>query len=427
MEKGSSNINFDRILYGVTLSTLLILVAWYYKVVICFEFAYNDDLRTLSQVQRLSIGEIFKSTIIDSWYYRPLIQLFIKGSQELFSESAYPIRVCQVVLHLSTLVLFVQICKVQKLNRIAINLGLLSLCFAPFTYFGIAKYAIEIGTYFIGFLFVLSVLMIVKEKLEPISASLIAILALLTREQGLLIALTCFLYFSFSKKVIGTITMGLLVFSYLIFRIVAFGQLGGEGVLGSSGWFFEFLTVSQLEEKIGDNMILFFVYNIVSHLISLVSYVPVKGQILMPDIRMGWLIGTQLLTSAAIVYGFCRYRKINNFSNMKNINILLVVMISNAVIAYSYCRYRMLFVAGISLSYLLSYGVNAILFHSRNKKILYIVPFLLCLLWSGSAILQLQKLTIKSDRLKHHYRVETIAIAGVDQKIYNNIRDRLID
>ena len=425
--KNGSNVNLDRIIYGVTLSTLLILVAWYYKIVIGFEFAYNDDLLTLTQVQSLSIGQIFKSTIIDSWYYRPVIQLFVKGSLAMFSTSVYPIRLFQIALHLSTLVLFYHICKVQKLNRIAINLGLLSLCFSSFTYFGISKYAIEIGTYLLGFLFVLSVLMIVKEKLDVIPASLITILALLTREQGLLIALTCCLYFSFSKKIVGAITMVLLVCSYLLFKIFVFGQIGGEGFIGSSGWFFDFLTVSQLEERIGDNMLPFFVYNIVSHLISLVFYVPVKGQIVMPDIRLGWFICTQLFTSAIIVYGFCRYIKITNSSNKKNVTIILIVTIINAVIAYSYCRYRMLFIAGIILSFLLSYGADSFLIHFKNKKILYIVPLLLCLLWSGTATIQLQKLTIKSDRIKQHYKVETKALPGVDQKLYNGVRDRLMD
>lgn len=411
---------------GVISCVFSLLILYFYYLVLGLEYTFNDDLLTLSQVQGLTIKEIFTSTIIDSNYYRPIIQLAIKGSYEVFGVDVYPIRISQIVLHIATLVVFCQIGRTQGFDKVAVLLGGMVICFSPFTYFGIAKYAIEIGTYFVGFLFVLALLMIVTDKLGVLSASIIVVFALLTREQGLLIAFTSFLYFLLSRKVTGVIAMVFLVGMYLAFRVLLFGQIGSEGLVGSTGWFTEFLTVSQLEEKFGDTYVLLYLYNIVSHLVSLVFYLPVKGQFLLPDKNMSLFVCTHLMTSVVAIYGVVRC-KLHVGSFARGISTLLLLLVGcNAIIAYSYCRHRMLFIAGIILGYLFTVGMNAIIMNEDSRRKVCAISMIACFLWGGVALLQLGKLSLKSSKLKQHYRVEAKSIPGVESEIYNKVRKQLM-
>jgi hypothetical protein len=405
--------------------SVIVSVGWYYQTVLGGVFNYHDDLLTITQVKSLDIWSVFNSTIIDSSYYRPVIQVIIKGADVLFDSSAVPIRLFQIVLHVFTLFLFFRLCQALNFKIQAIWIAMLLLCFSPFTYIGIAKYGIEVGTYMLGVFFLMAMLMIVKEKVTYWLVLLITLLALLTREQGLLIAFTFFLYFSFEKKFLKSFSLVLLVFGYLYLRMLIVGQVGTTGFSGSTGWFTDFLSVDELNDRFESNYHFVYLYNMAAHFVSLFIYLPVKGQFVVADSRTLLFVITSVVTTWVILMALFSRQKYQSTMKKQHILLLILVLLANILIAYSYVRYRMLFISGLSMSVLMAYGVHVLLIRSEVKKVMIIPVFSVLVLWIGVAIIQNAVLERKLDHALSYYKEHSLAPSGVNQQLYNDIREQL--
>ena len=397
----------------------------FYLVLLFGEWHYFDDLLTIDQIRDLSYKDIFSSTLIGTYYYRPIILALTKLAYTCFGESAIMLRFGQVVLHLSSVIIFAKICRSLKLHNFALMTGVLCLAFSSHTFLRISYYSIGIGTYVVSFLFLLALLLVVTNRVSIPAAITISLLGILTREQALVIPFVFFLYYLLDRKYLPSLYMVVLVAVYMAFRMFVMGQSSPPLYHCSSGWFTSFYEIPVLEEKFGTTPYLFYLYNVITHIIGLFIYLPWKGQFIIPDQQTWILILVYLMTGCVVAAAVWKgnYTKIQIRHTL--ILILGAVIITNALIAYNYSRHRMMFLGGISFSVLFAIGLGYIKVNYRGllSQLLLIAVFSG---WCGFGYYSIKFITTKLYKIDRYYLSSSVPKPGVEQHTHDMMRNKLL-
>ncbi len=386
----------------ILLLGILYLLGGFIMVMLQIKFDVQHDLGILKQTQEQTFLSMFTSTIHISYYYRPIISFLMKLMFVLFGFSAPLFRILHTILLLIVIVSFMYICRKFEVTFIPLLIGILYIISSPFIYNNIIfEFTMELGTFLVAAIYMLTLVFILHEPAHKIANFLmfgsLSLIAMFTREQGLIIPFVFMFYFALKKKYTQVTFTLLLLIGYIVFRLTFLGlNIYNSPFIAPTGFFTQFYSVWDLEQAFGKYPGVLYGYNILSNFLSLFTHQPVKGVFgisYQPIKETFGLLDRNIIRYFPIFSLSSIFIFIYLFQEKEKPQIvwsLLVATYLNILLGYNYSYERILFIAGFSYAVLLSLALQFFLekyqfMKTRNIMINMLGGFFLVLwLWLGA-------------------------------------------
>lgn len=310
-----------------------------------------DDLVLLSVVKNSSNPLSFFASDwgFGNYGYRPLHSLSLWLSYRIFGVSSGPAQLINIVLHiLVILLLYSLLVKLLSPKRWVVALALASAGM-------ISLYTVSPPTWIsdrptlmvtIFLLILLNYFSYIKEDEQPKAwvMGVLSMLAVMSKESGLIIPLVGLYYVVFESKsnksrVQNVIVLGLIIILYGVLRFVLFGA--NAATYTESGYLFGLNYYENLGVLAGSSSILAYMDNVIKNILAI--FLPIfdgQGKISLIGTKLNSLI---LVVSTAGLFILTLGKKLTRFQRISLVTILL-----NAVIHMQLFRYRTLYIPALA-------------------------------------------------------------------------------
>ena len=324
-----------------------------------------DALEEMLAAQRsTSVSDTFWSAAYNAAYLRPLRIVQIKVIFDAAQGHYWlAFRGAHALTMVACLLLFTRALRVRTVADLCAAAFALTVVVGLHTFRSTVQEAFPINHFLEIAVMALVVLNLAQARPRLIVdaiALVTFVVASLTLESGLLVwvvAVTAWLLGMRGISTRGVVAMTVLLAGYFVLR---FGVLavGTPGLIErSSGYLFNVLEPSELERQFGDRLFVFYAYNIVSSVLSVLASEPQSGVFVTVGAWMNdrltaglaltflsSLITTGLIAVAAMMV-LRRYR--SSDASDRLILLFAVVLAANATLSYAYTKDDIMSVSGI--------------------------------------------------------------------------------
>jgi hypothetical protein len=364
----------------------LILAVLFLQAMLTQPFEPNDDLIWFTKLRSQSFLDLPLSPawILESPFYRPAAEIFLKALYSLFGMDLTAYRLAQFGCFV--LLIGFSLVVVRRLNLGWEN-ALLVTVFAmgsPFI-FGSVIWISELPHVIVLICFAASLAVILSGRSNSAKLYLCGVafsVAVLSKENGLALALFYF-YFVRSAPVKATVLFGGIVAAYFALRLAVLGpSMGAAGVNDSVGYFFEYLSSDQRQHLFAGNSIYWlYAYDILAQIAALFFRATQWGLIF--D-KLQYVIILQSISTALIVAGLTALIK-RRHGNSVFIFIVAGTVLGGTLFSYSYARDRHLALPALAYVFLLIISIGEIGHLLRSRALATGVLFCVWLGWSAQA------------------------------------------
>lgn len=347
---------------------------------------HPDDVKIIADSAHSTYADLWTSPFLDR-FYRPVVVTLVRISLDVFGDVAIPMRVLQGALIAAIIATLVNTLRVGVAGRYTAALYALA---SPLTFVSISLFAVGVGDLIVGLMFVLAVRTCLGELDRAAAIRLVAysILALVSKESGVLVAAYCAYETARRKHWLGAGAICAAVLAYLYFRTTFVARSSFEF---STGYYFETYSPAQLDQTFGGSPARLYAYNVVANLINALTNFPERGQLRLLA-HGALLIPAAVLTTALIA----RYLTVQQ--KWRALAPFVVLVLLNALIGYAYVRSRIMFVGAFSLAILLAFTVDDLV--SRAQRVLGITgrawTVILVILWIAVLVHSLARLRLQA-------------------------------
>lgn len=341
-----------------------------------------DDLVLLSHVKNIGnpVNFFIQDWGFGNYGYRPLHSLSLWLGYRIFGVSSGPNQLVNIILHIGVVLMLYSLLSRLQNNR------LLAFSFSALTQvslytFSSPTWISDRPTLFVA-IFLLTALnyfTYLNEEDRPniLLLAVLSILALMSKESGLIIPLICLIIltfkYRFSKRSFRAIAvLVIIVTTYGILRFVLFGS--SAGTYDESGYLFGFRYYENSASLTGIEIFVAMGENIIKNIIAV--FLPLfdgQGKLSL----IGTWTNSSILVSTTIFLAAAAFSK--KFSFFQKIG--LAVIILNALIHFQIFRYRTLYLAQIGLSIFLA--ASPFFTDTRkSRKLLVTAATAILILWN---------------------------------------------
>ncbi len=385
--------------------------------------ANSDDLILLSSVANTSspakyfIGDWGRGEI----RYRPLHSLTLWLAYKIFGVSAGFNQLFNLILH------FVIICLLFRLIRsvksdITLNFLIVSLSLVSLYTLSPATWVSDRPTLFVALFFLLLLNHLYKNG-HPNQGRIsyiyvLSILALLSKESGLIVPLFVF-YYSFHMKQYAKYRTKVIIHSiviiavYFTFRFAIFGSQVSSNI--ESGYIFGIIRYNNLSTLPVHIQYYAHLENVIKNLIT--PFVPIfngRGGILMSVSSLFEKSLLSVLTMLLVV--LTAHKKLSTFQK-----VALVIIIINSVLHYPIFRYRTHYISQLAICMFIA--SSPLLKNSINRKIIVKVIAVVLLLFS---ILGVNR-SLNSSILSRYEMLNKYNLTPIVQRYSASIDNRIVE
>lgn len=349
---------------------------------------HPDDVKIIADSAHSTYADLWTSPFLDR-FYRPVVVTLVRISLDVFGDVAIPMRVLQGALIVAIIATLVTTLR-ERVGVAGRYMAALYTLASPLTFVSISLFAVGVGDLIVGLMFVLAVRACLGELDRAATIRLVAysILALVSKESGVLVAAYCAYETAKRKHWIGAGAICAAVLAYLYFRTTFVARSSFEF---STGYFFETYSPVQLDQTFGESPARLYAYNVVANLINALTNFPERGQLRFLG-HGALLIPAAMLTTALIARYLTVQRK------WRALAPFVVLVLLNAVIGYAYVRSRIMFVGAFSIAILLAFTVDDLV--SRSQRVLGITgrawTVILVILWIAVLVHSLARLRLQA-------------------------------
>jgi hypothetical protein len=385
----------------------------------------SDSLGNLLQVQRQTVGEVFVSQFSNGSYVRPLLWTQIK----LAFESAHGRETLVFKgIHVSQLLLLallaLQLMRVRSRPECVAAVLAALVLFGLHTFDGLVREAFPINSFLTVTLAVLAVL--VLADWEPAwwrDAAAVGIFAatILTLESGVLVALALVAARVAGLRGVsrwGTSAVVLALAAYLLIRFAVL-DAGTPGLSErASGFGFRVLEPGELMARFGSNPLPFYLYNVVSSLVTVLLAEPRSGVwyaaqgVAAGDVWPPWLLINVAASVVTTCFVLCaapiavaRWRAATAGRHERLLLIAVVMLAGNAAVSFGYTKDVIVSAGGVCFA-LAVYAATAILL-TASRPPAHVVRAAVALalaLWTVRAAALPLRLEMQAGRVREEWR-----------------------
>lgn len=336
----------------IVLSIAIALIGYaFYNPALRFVPVDYDDLVLLSSAKNTinPLKFFFSDWGFGNFGYRPLHSITLWIGYKLFGVSSGPNQLINILLHIAVMVLLFLLLKRLSGNAVvaflSTTLVLISLyTFSPATWIS-DRPTLFVALFLVGALYYIFV--VCKDRApNPWILISISLLALMSKESGLIIPLTsaCILFLNpqiKSRKYNLVIYLGILILAYIAFRFVIFS--GSAGKYEESGYLFGTRYYESSANLSGGEIYLSKVENFLKNFIAV--FLPLfdgQGKIS----KIGTMSNSLVLVASTVIITFISINRKLTFHQKIGIFIIAV----NALIHYHVFRYRTLYLGQIGFA-----------------------------------------------------------------------------
>jgi hypothetical protein len=324
-----------------------------------------DALEEMLAAQRsASIVDTFWSAAYNAAYLRPLRIVQIKVIFDAAQGHYWlAFRGAHALTMVACLLLFTRALRVQTIADLCAAAFALTVVVGLHTFRSTVQEAFPIN-HFLEIAVMALVMLNLSQARPRLTVDLIAlvtfVVAALTLESGLLVwvvAVAAWLLGMRGISTLGVVTMTVLLAGYFVLR---FGVLsvGTPGLIErSSAYLFQVLEPAELEQRFGDRLVVFYAYNVVSSVLSVLASEPQSGLFVTTSAWMNdrltsglvltfvsSMVTTALIAVAAVLV-IRRYRASDASDRL--LLLFVAVLAANAVLSYAYTKDDIMSVSGI--------------------------------------------------------------------------------
>ena len=369
------------------------------------DFDTAEDIFLLISVSKYSISELFLKShiygIYEGYNYRPIIAILTK----LLYPSVSPpdpiyYRIIQIILICTSIFGMIKIVDLEKKNPL-IFLIFISIYFSIPSLTSAITWWTDIGSLinincFIFFL--ISIKYKYNDILKTIIILTLFLIAILSKELGIIIGLTSLIYFLNKKKYISSVLVILLMLVYFLLRAHVIGGLLFEDTFYEKIYIFSKLySVEELNSNFGNFPYLIYCYNI---FVSFLTILGISSELFIKLnlIKLGHTL-IYFITSLIIIIWYIKNKSLKFNLN----NILLLVIFINCIITFKYSTPRALPIASISYILLLILSIDDFLSNKELHKKLF-VPFItITFIWVSFSLENIGIRKRQISLLRHQY------------------------
>jgi hypothetical protein len=345
-----------------------------------------DDLVLLSSAKNVSnpLAFFIQDWGFGNYGYRPLHSISLWLGYRIFGVSTGPNQAINLALHiLVILMLYALVIRLQPnrlLGFLFTLLGLVSLyTVSP------ATWVSDRPTLFVAFFLLVSLNYLVRleknDKPNPLLLAGISILALMSKESGLIVSLVTIavIYFQFEKSSQNKRTMAGMLFillAYMLFRFLIFGSRAGT--YDESGYLFGLRYYQSSSVLTGTEAIIAKIENVIKN--SLAIFLPLfdgQGKLSM----IGTLSNSVILIVTTLILSILAFsRKLTLFQKIG-----LIIILLNAIIHFQVFRYRTLYLGQVG--FVIFLAASPLFSESRSvRSAVAAMAAALLLFWSMNII-----------------------------------------
>ena len=343
--------------------TLAAVVCLALTVVVAFEVCripvqVSDSVGNLLQVQRQPLGDVFVSQFSNGAYVRPLlwtgIKLAYEAAQGRETVIFKAIHVAQLLL---LALLALRLMPVRSRPELAAALLGTLVLFGLHTFDGLVREAFPINTFLSIVLYVFAVVVLADGEpavWRDLTAAAIVVVALLTIESGLLVAVAAVAarlagMRGVSSKAVAAVAVT--VAAYLFLRAAVL-QIGGPALSErASGFGFRVLEPAELVARFGSNPLPFHAYNVVASLATVLFAEPRGGVwyaaqgIAAGNVWPSWLavnVAASLIATGLLLWALpaavARWRAGSAGHHERLLLVAVTVLLANAAVSFAYTK-----------------------------------------------------------------------------------------
>ncbi len=337
-----------------------------------------DDLDIIGYSVQHTYSEIWRSPTVGSPYqYRPLIAVLAKFIYSVFAWDSLGTRLVQTFCMGSGLFLMYKSMRKIKVHPFPIVLALASFLGSPFSKAAFLSWAECLHVFYVSVL----VYLFLHTDTRGQKALLIGItiLALLSKEIGLVIAAVTCIYFWAQKAYRYSGITAVIVCVYFLIRLYVLGSLtsASDSDFGT-GFFTKVLSKSDVALYFsGGKIYALYSYNVLCNIFTIFFNQPSHGQFSLNPFPL-------LKIVRFFLYSFSSYFIFRHSftSKYRPLSVyLMLFIIFNGMIVYVYCRSRLLPYSGVAYTMLLAIGIHQDLCEKKRQKYMSTAIVLLCAGW----------------------------------------------
>ncbi|WFU43684.1 hypothetical protein QA640_15335 [Bradyrhizobium sp. CB82] len=363
----------------------VLLAGLLFYVMLKQPFEPNDDLIWFTKLRKQSFWELPLSPawILQSPFYRPVAEIFLKSLYLLFGMELAPYRWVQFAAFL--LLMWLGFVVVRQL-RLPWESSLLLVTFtlgSPFLP-GSLIWISELPHVIILICFAAALTTILSEQsinTKLVLCALAFAVAVLSKENGLALAIF-YLYFLRTAPIRAALVFGGITAGYLLLRALVLGpSIGAGGVNESVGYFFDYLTHEQRMSLFpGHAVYRLYVYNVTAQLAALLFRATQWG-IIISHVTYHML----LHTASTVLIAIGLAMRIKRRDVPVWLVILVLTILGGTLFSYSYARDRHLALPAFAYGILLVVSCCELGQSMRSRLATTSIIFWLWLTWSYEA------------------------------------------
>jgi hypothetical protein len=343
--------------------TLAAIVCLTFTALVAFEVCripvqVSDSVGNLLQVQRQPLGDLFLSQFSNGAYVRPLLWSGIKLAYEAAQgHETLIFKAIHVVQLLLLALLALRLMPVRSRVELAAAVLATLVLFGLHTFDGLVREAFPINSFLTIVLCVFAMLVLADGEpagWRDVTAAVIVVVALLTIESGLLVAVSAMAarlagMRGVSSKavaaVVGTVA------AYLLIRVAVL-QIGGPALSErASGFGFRMLEPAGLVARFGSNPLPFYAYNVAASLATVLFAEPRAGVwyavqgLVTGNVWPSWLainVAASLVATGLVLWAtpaaLARWRDGSAGHHERLLLVAVTVVVANAAISFAYTK-----------------------------------------------------------------------------------------
>lgn len=417
-----ARLSSPRTLAAVVCLALTALVA----VEVCrIPVQVSDSVGNLLQVQHQTLGDVFISQFSNGAYLRPLlwtgIKLAYEAAQGRETVIFKAIHVAQLLL---LALLALRLMPVRSRAELAAAVLATLVLFGLHTFDGLVREAFPINSFLTIVLCVLAVLALADGEpavWRDVTAAAIVVVALLTIESGLLVAVAAVAARLTGMRGVSptaAAAVAVTVAAYLLLRVAVL-QIGGPALSErASGFGFRVLEPAELVARFGSNPLPFHAYNVVASLATVLFAEPRGGVwyavqgIAAGNVWPSWLVvnvAASLIATGLVVWAtpaaLARWRAGAAGHHERLLLVAVTVLLANAAISFAYTKDVIMSAGGACFALGVYAAAAIVLEHRRTpSRAVYAAVALGVALWAVRAAALPVRLEMQAVRVQDEWR-----------------------
>ena len=384
----------------------------------------SDSVGNLLQVQRQTLGDVFLSQFSNGAYVRPLLWAGIKlASQGAQGHETVIFKAIHVAQLLLLALLALRLMPVRSRAELAAAVLATLVLFGLHTFDGLVREAFPINSFLTIVLCVFAVLALADGEpavWRDVTAALVVVVALLTIESGLLVAVAAVAARVRSMRGVswkGAAAVAGTVVAYLVLRVAVL-HVGSPALSErASGFGFRMLEPAELVARFGSDPLPFYAYNVVSSLATVLFAEPRAGVwyaaqgVATGNVWPSWLainVAASLLATGLVLWATptagARWRAGAAGYHERLLLVAMTVLFANASISFAYTKDVIMSAGGACFALAVYAAAAVLLEHRRASRAVYAAVALGIALWAVRAVALPIRLEMQAVRVQDEWR-----------------------